>query len=246
MLEDERLEQPISPFSLLLKGAIAALPLSIAVIPWGVLAGSYAIDAGMNAWEAQAMSAILFAGSAQLVISGMFKAGIGIGTMVLTTFFITSRHLLYSVAMREKISHLPWYWRVLLGHWLTDELFAICSGQTNKTFTRWFAAGVGGSFYLIWNLSSFAGIWAGSYFPDLQSWGLDFAVAATFIAIVVPHIKTTPVIMSVLVSGVSIVFFTLMAVPGTLMLASLLGMITGYWCETRMGSQRPMLNQESR
>lgn len=233
-----------SPFSLVLKGAIAALPLSIAVIPWGILAGSYAIDAGMNAWEAQAMSAVLFAGSAQLVVSGMFKAGIGLGTMVLTTFFITSRHLLYSVAMRDKISPLPWYWRLLLGHWLTDELFAICSGQSNKAFTRWYAAGVGGSFYLIWNIASFIGIWAGSFFPDIQSWGLDFAVAATFIAIVVPHVKTAPVLVSVLVSGASIIFFTLQAVPGALMLASLLGMVVGYWCETRLDSQRPRLKEE--
>ena len=67
------------------KGVLAGMPLSIAVIPWGILAGSYAIDAGLSQLQAQAMSAILFAGSAQLVAAGMFKAGIGLGTMLLTT-----------------------------------------------------------------------------------------------------------------------------------------------------------------
>ncbi len=57
---------------------LAGMPLSIAVIPWGILAGSYAIDAGLNQLQAQAMSAIFFAGSAQLVAAGMFKAGIGL------------------------------------------------------------------------------------------------------------------------------------------------------------------------
>ncbi|EDK27989.1 AzlC family protein [Vibrionales bacterium SWAT-3] len=115
------------------KGVLAGMPLSIAVIPWGILAGSYAIDAGLNQLQAQAMSAILFAGSAQLVAAGMYKAGIGLGTMLLTTLFITSRHFLYSVSMRDKISHLPARWRLLLGFWLTDELFAICSGSLSKS-----------------------------------------------------------------------------------------------------------------
>lgn len=130
------------------KGVLAGMPLSIAVIPWGILAGSYAIDAGLSQLQAQAMSAILFAGSAQLVAAGMFKAGIGLGTMLLTTLFITSRHFLYSVSMRDKISHLPTRWRLLLGFWLTDELFAICSGQSQQEFNRWYAAGVGGGFTL--------------------------------------------------------------------------------------------------
>ena len=80
------------------------MPLSIAVIPWGLLAGSFAIDASLTVIESQALSAILFAGSAQLVATGMLKAGAGLATMLLATFFITSRHFLYSVSMRSKVS----------------------------------------------------------------------------------------------------------------------------------------------
>ncbi|MCZ8486678.1 hypothetical protein O9993_19330 [Vibrio lentus] len=40
--------------------------------------------------------------------------------------------------------------------WLTDELFAKCSGQSQQEFNRWYAAGVGGGgFYLVWNIASF-------------------------------------------------------------------------------------------
>ena len=213
------------------QGAIAILPLCIAVIPWGFLAGSYAIDAGLSMFEAQAMSAILFAGSAQLVAIGMFKEEVGLATLLLTTFFITSRHFLYSISMRQKISQLSGRWRLLLGFLLTDELFAVCCNQSDKTFNRWYALGAGGSFYLIWNLASFIGIIAGSQIPSLNEFGLDFAVAATFIALVIPQIISKPILVAVIIALISAVFLQVNQVEGGLMIASILGMISGYLCE---------------
>ncbi|GAK83065.1 AzlC family protein [Vibrio ponticus] len=121
-------------YSLFMQGTVAMIPLSVAVIPWGLLAGSYAIESGLNPIESQALSAILFAGSAQLVATGMLKAGVGLTTMLLTTLFITSRHFLYSVSMRDKVGKLPLRWRLALGYLLTDELFAICGNQSEQRF----------------------------------------------------------------------------------------------------------------
>jgi 4-azaleucine resistance transporter AzlC len=225
-------------FKQLRRGALAVVPLCIAVIPWGILAGSYAIEAGLSPLEAQAMSAILFAGSAQLVAAGMFKAGVGLGAMLLTTLFITSRHFLYSVSMRDKISGLPLRWRLLLGFWLTDELFAICSGQSRAEFNRWYAAGVGGAFYLVWNLASLAGIVAGSQIPGLNDLGLDFAVAGTFIALVFPLVTSLPVVACVLVSLLVAVLCSVHQIEGGLIIASVAGMATGYLCEQFNGKTR--------
>ena len=44
--------------------------------------------------------------------------------------------------------------------------------------------------YLNWQVWTLAGIGFGAAFPGLQSLGLDFAMAATFIAIVVPQLGT--------------------------------------------------------
>ncbi|MGF1699442.1 AzlC family ABC transporter permease [Photobacterium makurazakiensis] len=226
-----------TPARLFGQGALAMLPLSVAVIPWGLLAGSFAIDAGLNPLESQAMSAILFAGSAQLVATGMFKAGTGLVSMLLATFFITSRHLLYSVSMREKISPMPLRWRLGLGFLLTDELFAICGQQSKKQFNRWYALGAGLSFYLAWNAATLLGIVAGSYIPTLNELGLEFAVAATFIALVIPHVVSFPVVAAVMVAmglSISLNFFD---IDGSLMIASLGGMLAGYFSEKWQGEQ---------
>ncbi|WP_105901386.1 AzlC family ABC transporter permease [Vibrio gangliei] len=213
------------------RGTLAISPLSLAVILWGLLAGSYAIDIGLTPIEAQALSAILFAGAAQLVATGMFDAQVGLWTMLLTTFFITSRHFLYSMSMREKISPLPLRWRLPLGFLLTDELFAVCGHQSNKEFDPWYALGAGFSFYLAWNVASFVGIIAGKQIPNLDSWGLEFAVAATFIAIVIPTIKNIPILVSVIVALVASVLLDYWKAEGSLIIASVLAMVAGYLSE---------------
>lgn len=210
-----------------LAGALASMPLSIAVIPWGILAGSLALDAGLNPFESQAMSAIVFAGAAQLVAVGMIKAGLGLTSILLATVLITSRHLLYSMAMREKISPLPLKWRLSLGFLLTDELFAIIANDKEKAkqpLDTWYAFGGGFSFYLVWNVASMAGILIGNNIPNLDSWGLDFAIAATFIAIVTPQIKRPSILICVLVSLVSSVVCELFEIPSGLLISSLLAM----------------------
>ncbi|OLQ94189.1 branched-chain amino acid ABC transporter permease [Vibrio ponticus] len=221
-----------SRYSLFMQGTVAMIPLSVAVIPWGLLAGSYAIESGLTPIESQALSAILFAGSAQLVATGMIKAGVGLTTMLLTTLFITSRHFLYSVSMRDKIGPLPLRWRLALGYLLTDELFAICGNQSDKRFEPWYALGAGLSFYICWNLATFVGIVAGSYIPALNELGLEFAVAATFIALVIPNIKNSPTFVAVVVALVLSVTLNLLQIEGALMVASLGGMLAGYLVET--------------
>lgn len=222
--EQERFKQGV-------KGALAMLPLSFAIVPWGFLAGSFAIESGLNFFEGQAMSLVLFAGAAQLVAMGMIKAGATLTTMVVTIFFITSRHFLYGLTLRESISGLPLRWRLTLGFLLTDELFALCGQHHKQQFNRWYAFGAGFSFYLIWNLATLVGLLVGSQIPDLQNYGLEFAVAATFIAIVVPNIQSLPVLLSALTALISSVVLSYFQVEGALVISGLAGMSIGYALE---------------
>lgn len=218
---------PGNELSGFIKGSLTIMPLTIAVIPWGILAGSFALDAGLSPLESQAMSAIVFAGAAQLVAVGMIKSGIGLTSILITTLLITSRHFLYGMAMREQISPMPLKWRLTLGFLLTDELFAIANQGKQHKLDRWFAFGGGFSFYLGWNIATAAGIVAGQSLPNLDSWGLDFAIAATFIAIVIPSVKKPSILLCVLVSLVTAVVCEVFAIKAGLLIAALLGMASG-------------------
>ncbi|WP_040697647.1 AzlC family ABC transporter permease [Pseudoalteromonas citrea] len=217
----------------LMRGALAVFPLALAVVPWGILAGSYAIEVGLTWLQAQAMSAIVFAGAAQLAALGMLASGIGVMGILLTTTLITSRHLLYSLSLRPSLQTLPTRWRITLGFLLTDEMFAIVMSEKFKSFQSnpWFALGAGGCFYVSWNLATTLGIVLGTSMPELHSVGLDFAIVATFIALIVPSIKTFPVLVCVGVAAYSATVFALVQWQAGLLLSSGLGMLAGYVAE---------------
>lgn len=217
----------ISKYQSFWQGVFATFPLSVAVIPWGILAGSFAIDVGLSALESQAMSAIVFAGAAQLVALGMIKAGIGLTSILLTTLLITSRHLLYSMALRENVSVLSLRWRLSLGFLLTDELFAVVSTDKRHKFNPWYALGGGLGFYIFWNAATLLGIIAGKTIPNMEQWGLDFAIAATFIALVVPMVKAKSILVCIIVSLVTSVVCGVLNLEAGLLISALLGMASG-------------------
>ena len=158
-----------------LQGGVAILPLCLAVVPWGVLAGSMALQSGLTPAQGLGMSAIVFAGASQLVAMGMIKGGAGLLAILLSTFFVTAQHFLYALRLRERIAPLPLRWRLALGFLLTDELFALTGEQTPARFNRWYALGAGLTFYLCWFLSTLLGIVAAGSAGDLDGYGLDFS-----------------------------------------------------------------------
>ncbi|WP_342648821.1 AzlC family ABC transporter permease [Pseudomonas sp. REB1044] len=220
------------------QGSLAIVPLSLAVAPWGLLAGSMAIEADLSAWQGQGLSAIVFAGAAQLVAIGMLKSGAGVLSILLTTLLLTSQHLLYGLSMRPVICGLPTRWRLGLGFLLTDELFALTSHHDRQQFDRWYALGVGLTFYVAWNLFTLAGIMLGQSIPHLDRLGLDFSIVATFVALIAPRVSNLPTLVCVAVSLFCSVLFSTWHWETALVLAGLLGMAAGFVCQ-KLTRSRP-------
>ena len=219
------------------KGTLDMLPLSLAVLPWGILFGSLAVQRGFSWLEAQLFSAIIFGGAVQIVTVELIANNASLVTVLFSAFVISSRHFLYGLTLRERLSPKPLRWRLSLGFLLTDELFAV-SGDRRAYKTRfrlYYALGAGGSFYLAWNLWTLIGIVAGASLPDLTERGLDFAIAATFIALVVPEIKSLASLVSVLVAALSAVVFSLWQFELGLVCAAVLAMFAGYFTEIIRG-----------
>jgi 4-azaleucine resistance transporter AzlC len=206
------------------------LPLCIAVIPWGILTGAIAIQVGMSPLQAQLMSLLVFAGAAQLSGMTMMANATPLLPLFASTFVISSRHLLYSVVFRQHVVHLPLHRRLLMGFVLTDEMFAVSEAHTKRSgqFSETFAFVSGFSFYVIWNLATTAGIIAGEYFNNLESLGLDFAIAATFIAMTFTDLRRFPVLVAVLVSGTLSVLLKPVFTNSYIVIAALLGMLAAY------------------
>jgi len=206
-----------------LQGVIDILPLSIAVLPWGILAGSMAINAGLTFAQAFSMSAIFYAGAAQLVTLGLLMSHASVFTILVTVFFLTCQHVIYALNFRKEVSQFPFKQRVLIGFLLTDELFAVGVGE-NKQRTFAYLLGAGLCFYLAWCLFSLFGILIAQSIPDLESLHLDFSIVAVFILIIVPMVKNSPTLIGVITTLIFSGIFKYIQFEGGIVLSGILGM----------------------
>lgn len=180
-----------SRFSRFWAGARDELPILLGVIPFGMIYGILALSAGLPPLDAQAMSAVVFAGASQFMLVELLRAGTPALVIVLTVFVINLRHALYSVTLAPYVKNLPLRWKSLLAYLLTDEAFAVGILQYQRAGAtpnaHWYFFGAGLALWASWQVSTAAGVFLGTQIP--ASWGLDFSLPLTFIALVVPSLK---------------------------------------------------------
>lgn len=218
-----------------LAGVVAELPLMIGGFPFGMIYGILAINVGLPPAVAQAMSAIIFAGSSQFVFAQLYGLGIPGFINVLSVVIINLRHALYSASIAPYLQMLPARWKFSLAYLLTDEAYAVAiihyqedSDQSNK---HWFLLGCGLTLWLTWQLSTAAGIFLGTSIPS--SWSLDFTLALTFIALVIPALKDRPSVAAAITSGlIAVLTFNLPYKLG-LLAAVLIGILVGLLLERK-------------
>lgn len=211
-------------YATFLAGVRAELPILLGVAPFGMIYGALALRANLPAPAAQAMSAIVFAGSAQFVATQLFAGAAPGPIQLLTAFVVNLRHMLYSASVAPYIVHLPWRWKWLLAYLLTDEAYAVAITHYRQTDVRrdlfrpptfeqdsqaqdqtlpdhrhWFFLGAGLALWLTWQASTAVGIFLGSQVPP--GWSLDFTLALTFIALLIPAVTDRPALAAALAAG---------------------------------------------
>jgi 4-azaleucine resistance transporter AzlC len=210
-------------------GVRGLVPLLVGVAPFGVIYGVLALASGIPPLAAMAMSSIVFAGSSQFLLAQLHGAGAPGLIMVASAALVNLRHALYSASVAPHLAHLPRRWKLALAYLLTDEAYAIAILRLEQgrkgPHSHWYVLGAGLSLWTGWQLSTAAGILLGAEIPrDLP---LDFALPVTFIAIVVPMIRSRAAIASAAVAAVLALLLAGWPYKLGLMAASLGGIATG-------------------
>lgn len=226
----------IVPLKAFYQGALDILPLSIAVLPWGILAGSMAVNAGLSFTQSVAMSAVIFAGAAQLVSLGLIMSDASVFTVLITVFFITAQHFIYALNFRQDVMHLPLKKRLMIGFLLTDELFAVGAANTTQRSAA-YLMGAGLCFYLAWCLFSVLGVLLAHRISNLERLHLDFSIVAIFICIIIPMIKNLAAVIGVITTLISALIFHRLHMEVGTVLAGLLGMFSAMCAAKILGDQ---------
>jgi 4-azaleucine resistance transporter AzlC len=173
------------------RGFLTTMLLWPGVMAFGLAFAILAHAAGFSVLETQALSFLVFAGASQVATVSLAASGAAPLAIVLTVLLLNLRHLLYSLSLVRRLGRPSRPPRGVLAYFLTDESFGLT--------TRAFLDGTGSDAFLFgseislfssFNAATLAGSLLGSLLPNPQSIGLDFIFPLTFLALLVPLLRS--------------------------------------------------------
>ncbi|MDO5111623.1 MAG: AzlC family ABC transporter permease [Clostridia bacterium] len=169
-----------------------SLPIFISFIPVGIAYGVLMQNAGYDFIWTGACSIFVLAGSLQFLMITFFAGGVSLITVAVMALLLNSRHIFYGLSFIEKFRSFG-AWRFFLIYSLTDENYSLhCAYKhedgINEKYAYVFSAALT-VFY--WIALSMLGALIGSFIPfDIA--GIDFALTALFIVILLDQMKGAP------------------------------------------------------
>ncbi|PQJ61600.1 AzlC family ABC transporter permease [Photobacterium angustum] len=229
-------------------GLKAIFPLCVGAFPFSFIVGAISINAGMDVLQSTLWSLTVFAGSAQMVALGLVQSSTELIVIALTTFVINLRHILYSASLSEYVKEYSMPTRALMAYGLTDEVYAATVGEMKheKPGRHWFYLAAMFGFWVNWVVADFSGAMIGSYFPHIADYGLDFAMVAAFIAIVIPQVKNRECIVAAVVATVTGILLSGLPYSLGLVVAAVVGVYAGYKMDLSTERMEAELKEEVR
>lgn len=230
----------------LFDGVRAIAPLSVGIVPFALIAGITAVNAGLAPVQAVGMSVLLFAGASQLAAIELLGNDAPLAVVVLTAVVINLRFTMYSASIAPYFRGVSGLRRWLGAYILTDQAYALSVADfrdtdrgTHGRITFYFGAAAG--LWVIWQIGTIVGALLGATVPAGLS--LEFAVPLTFMALVFPAIEGRPTATAAAVAAAIAVLAAPLPFNLGLLTAAFTGIGAGVLIEHRRG-EFPTVDRE--
>ncbi len=184
------------------RDAVSAL---LATSAWGFVTGIAMVKSGLTEFMAALMTLTVYAGSAQLTALPLIEAVTPLWLIFLAGTIVNVRFVIFGAALFPYFAHLPLMKRIVTGYITTDVGFVIFMARYGDARARgtteqlWYYLGLVVPGWFSWMIASMLGIFLGGYVPS--GWSLEFAATLALLAIVIPLVKTRPMMVCCLVAG---------------------------------------------
>jgi predicted branched-subunit amino acid permease len=179
--------------------------VAIATGLYGVSFGALGIASGLDFWQTQVLSLLLFSGGSQFAFIGVLAGGGAGGAALGSAALLGIRNAVYGMQLNSLLQPKGWL-RPLAAHVTIDESMATATAQSDPAEQKrgFWVAGVG--IFLLWNVFTALGSLLGNALGDPKAWGLDGAAVAAFLGLLWPRLKARePVAIAVACAVVTIV-----------------------------------------
>jgi len=186
-------------------GVRAALPSLLGLIPFGLVAGIAAVNAGLSPLQAVGLSAVVFAGASQLAAIDLLASDASLAVVGLTAVVINLRMAMYSASIAPYFQSLCRRWTVACSYLLTDVSYALSITEFSEpdadaaTSRRRYYLGVAVAIWVVWQATTVAGVLLGAGIPD--GWNVGFAVPLVFLTLLVSDVSDRPRLVAAIVGG---------------------------------------------
>jgi len=215
------------------------IPITTGIIPFGAVVGTLCSEAKFSFFQTMGMNIFVYAGAAQLAAIDLMTRNALSLVVIVSGLVINLRFLLYSAAMAPFLKNSNFLTKLFSAHMLTDQSYAVMSANqerlpTNKDAVN-FYFGASLCMILVWQLSVVAGFIFGNFAP--ASWGLDYGVPLSFVALLVPTLKNKKyVVVSVFSAVVSVLLYSLPFKVGLIVTACLSIVLAAYLSGKKVSS----------
>lgn len=199
-------------------------PFYLGIVPFAMITGIAAIEAGLSAEQAIVMSVIVFAGASQIAAFELISNSAPLVVVIGTAVVVNLRMLMYSASIAPYFTGYSRRVRAALAHVLVDQVYAMSIAEFSRNDSRdrlRYYAGLGVASWVVWSAGTTVGVLVGTGVPPALE--LSFAIPLVFIALLVPSLKDRPTVATAVVSGVG----ALLAVDVPFNLGLFVGTVSG-------------------
>lgn len=157
---------------------------------YGISFGALSTAAGLDLWQTQVLSILMFSGGSQFAFIGVIAAGgtAAVGAAIVSAWLLGIRNGFYAVRMNS-VLHAKGLRKLVAAQLTIDESTAVSTAQSSILDQKRGFWLTGMAVFVFWNLMTFLGALLGNALGDPTVWGLDAAAAAAFLGLLWPRLK---------------------------------------------------------
>ncbi|HUZ71227.1 MAG TPA: AzlC family ABC transporter permease [Candidatus Saccharimonadales bacterium] len=200
-----------------------ALTIGVSVVPFGLSFGAVSVETHLSLAQTCLLSLVLFSGASQFALVSVISGGGSVFSAVGTALLLGTRNGLYGARINALLRPKGWR-RLLMAEVTIDESTAMAVTEASAGYAAWAFWATALSVYVLWNLSTIVGAFAGNALGSPAATGLDVAGPAAFTALLAPRLTNPRSRLTALASG-AIALLTVPFVPvgAPILLGGLLG-----------------------